>query len=246
MHTWWLQCICGGFHAVVARHCSSISITWCRVSDHAKETDPDAPNYEHHFVDLEGLVTLVNQHILSKLSKPRCQLANARQANSTQGWKSSRTEAWGPQYRPIGYLAPPWPAYGVSDVFPQVGVGVFPRTYPRSMDGGMIVGPNDPRWSCPRFNAQDILGEHSLIVSAVGRLDPFLTPAGTGFDPRRYPAVFWLSFPILLWNFKVVPLLSVLLTSISAGILPVQMANLSTHLRKDRGTVLGRRFALHY
>ncbi|XP_022767616.1 probable proteasome inhibitor isoform X2 [Durio zibethinus] len=93
-------------------------------------------------------------------------------------------EPTGPQPHPSGVFIPSINPIGGSDLFPGPGAGMYP-TRGDFGGGGMLLGPNDPRW----FGG--VGGEHGFPGAQPGvppgaRFDPYGPPGVPGFEPNRF------------------------------------------------------------
>ncbi|MCO5585835.1 hypothetical protein L7F22_039768 [Adiantum nelumboides] len=85
-----------------------------------------------------------------------------------------------------GLRYPPVPGYGSSDLLPGAGAGVFPSSVDPGV-GGMLVGPNDPRWGSMGYGEMPILpdGDRGILPPGA-RYDPVGPPGVPGFEPGRF------------------------------------------------------------
>ncbi|KAG6519741.1 hypothetical protein ZIOFF_023249 [Zingiber officinale] len=82
-----------------------------------------------------------------------------------------------------GLVYPPIPASGISDIYPSPGAGFFPHRG-SGIGGGMLVGPNDPRF----FGSDERPGFIGGLpgVPPGARYDPYGPPGVPGFEPARF------------------------------------------------------------
>ncbi|KAI3447724.1 hypothetical protein Pfo_004389 [Paulownia fortunei] len=163
--------------------------------------DNGGPNYSSQFKNLGKLVADINRQILGKLdgSSPA---SSSSQPSSSE--TNSRDHRYGPSFRfddseepyisppPSGYIVPPVPVFGGSDLFPGLGAGMYPT---RGCFGGgsMLVGPQDPRFFRGRRGETRIgrRGETLLpggqpVLPPGARLDPYVNPGIPGFEPGQF------------------------------------------------------------
>jgi len=153
------------------------------VKDHVSNGD-SSNNYGEMYKSLERLVECLNAGIFNKLE--------AKAGNTASGTSSSKSgrsanEPVFPVQRqepPPVLRPPPVPSTGGSDLFPGPGAGVFPSRGP-GIGGGMLIGPNDPRW----FPGGEIPGPGfpgGDLIPPGARFDPFGPPDVPGFGPGHF------------------------------------------------------------
>lgn len=161
-----------------------------RVSDYI--TNTEGTNYGQLYKNLNELVDRVNSCVLSKLS------GSKDNTNTSSKRRDSKDLDIGDDARPSSTLVdepapsmyglryPPVPAFGSSDLLPGPGAGVFPGSVDPGV-GGMLFGPNDPRWASMGYGDRAGFPDGSRgIIPPGARYDP-LGPSGVpGFEPERF------------------------------------------------------------
>lgn len=160
-------------------------------------------NYAEHYKNLPVLVEKIHSSILSKLE------ASPKTGNtSTSTWSNKATSGGqeatqdqpeigltdshqpyssGIQPDSSGLVYPRVPPIGGSDLFPGPGAGIYPHRGDTGIGGGMLLGPNDPRW---RIGTDGVGGPQ--FPGGIGgvppgaRFDPFGPPGVPGFEPNRF------------------------------------------------------------
>ncbi|XP_027352081.1 probable proteasome inhibitor isoform X2 [Abrus precatorius] len=160
------------------------------VGDYAGEDG--GSNYSQHFKNLEKLVKKLDEDILSKLdgssnagSSNRSSETSHRTRQEIPEPVSGYGEPAGPSNHPTGIIFPPVPIGSGSDLVPGPAAGVHPSRGGHGIGGGMLVGPNDPRW----FGG--IGGDPAFPGGLPGvppgaRFDPYGPPGVPGFEPNRF------------------------------------------------------------
>ncbi|GAV65453.1 LOW QUALITY PROTEIN: PI31_Prot_C domain-containing protein/PI31_Prot_N domain-containing protein [Cephalotus follicularis] len=149
-------------------------------------------SYAAQFRDLEGLVKKLNTEILSKLNGSSKASASSNPPPSSQTSEGSRRGTndhgddvpVGPQIHPSGFVHPPVNPYGVSDLFPGPGAGMYP-TRGAIGSGGMLLGPNDPNWFGGVGGEPGFPGGQPAVPPGA-RFDPYGPPGIPGFEPSRF------------------------------------------------------------
>ncbi|KAL4342428.1 hypothetical protein GQ457_08G019670 [Hibiscus cannabinus] len=146
-------------------------------------------NYSALYKNLDKLVNGLEKEVISKLY---CSTSSTDPPSSVTGEGSRHhgpgvtiNEPRGPQAHPSGVVMPPVNPIGGSDLLPGPGAGMYPSRGGFGGDGGMLLGPNDPRW----FGG--IGGEHGFPGAQPGippgaRFDPYGPPGVPGFEPSRF------------------------------------------------------------
>ncbi|KAK6943037.1 PI31 proteasome regulator, N-terminal [Dillenia turbinata] len=150
--------------------------------------DCESGNYSAHYKNLSKLVNSLDKEILSKIDgSGSSSAANSdNKASSAEVRERSRPEPSGPEdpYNSLrGVVLPPINPGGGSDLFPGPGAGVYPNPWRGDAgSGGMLIGPNDPRW----FGG----GRGPTFPGGPGvpgaRFDPYGPPDVPGFEPGRF------------------------------------------------------------
>jgi len=160
-------------------------------------------NYAEHYKNLPALVEKINSSILSKLeSSPKAgnTSTSTRSKKASSGGQEATQDqpeigftglhpsySSGNQPDSSGLVYPPVPPIGVSDLFPGPGAGIYPHRGDAGIGGGMLLGPNDPRW---RIGTDGVGGPQIpgglRGVPPGARFDPFGPPGVPGFEPNRF------------------------------------------------------------
>ncbi|OIT39139.1 PREDICTED: probable proteasome inhibitor [Nicotiana attenuata] len=149
-------------------------------------------NYNAQFKNLGKLVGELNKEVLSKYSGSS--VANSSTQTSSSG-KGGLEDQPGAERRsdypyqpgssfPSGYVVPPIPGSGGSDLFPGPGAGVYP-TRGEPGGGSMLVGPNDPRFFGGMGGDPRLPGGLPGVPPGA-RFDPYGPPDVPGFEPGRF------------------------------------------------------------
>eukprot|EP00250_Pteridium_aquilinum_P005504 c15587_g1_i1 orf=293-1204(-) len=168
-----------------------------RVSDYV--TASEGTNYGQLYKNLNELVEQVNSCILSKLSGSGS--GSKDKTSTSRKEKSSEELGSDENVRGLGVLIdepapsmhglryPPVPGFGSSDLLPGAGAGVFPSRVDPGI-GGMLFGPNDPRWAGMGYGDRAGLPDDGRgIVPPGARYDP-IGPLGVpGFEPGRFTRI---------------------------------------------------------
>ncbi|KAI5071030.1 hypothetical protein GOP47_0013281 [Adiantum capillus-veneris] len=161
-----------------------------RVTDYV--TPSEGTNYGQLYKRLNELVEQVNSSLLSKLScpkdKPRIfsKMRDTKEVSIEEEVRqpSILVDEPAPSVRGLRY--PPVPGYGSSDLLPGAGAGVFPSSFDPGV-GGMLVGPNDPRWGSMGYGEMPTLPDTDRGILPPGaRYDPVGPPGFPGFEPGRF------------------------------------------------------------
>lgn len=160
-------------------------------------------NYAEHYKNLPALVEKIHSSILSKLE------ASPKTGNTSTSTRSNKATSGGQEatqdqpeigltdsHQPYssgiqpdssGLVYPRVPPIGGSDLFPGPGAGIYPHRGDTGIGGGMLLGPNDPRW---RIGTDGVGGPQ--FPGGIGgvppgaRFDPFGPPGVPGFEPNRF------------------------------------------------------------
>uniref|UniRef100_A0A0D6R5R3 PI31 proteasome regulator N-terminal domain-containing protein n=1 Tax=Araucaria cunninghamii TaxID=56994 RepID=A0A0D6R5R3_ARACU len=153
-------------------------------------------NYAGQYKDFPSLVEKINSGIVSRLEnflEKGSASANSRlsvTSGEVQGSAESQPGFGVSVHQPdsSGLLYPPVPTVGGSDVFPGPGAGIYPRRGGNGMGGGMLLGPNDPRWGNIGIAGDEgpfFRGEVRGVPPGA-RFEPFGPPGVPGFEPNRF------------------------------------------------------------
>ncbi|KAL8191776.1 hypothetical protein R6Q57_028507 [Mikania cordata] len=163
------------------------------IDDFARESDATA--YSSQFKNLGKLVDCINKEVVTKL--------NGSSTASTSNTSSSERKIedidrdqprGGPfeledphdLYHPSGVVMPPvYPGIGGGDLYPHPPAGMYP-TRGGLGDGGMLVGPNDPRFFGGVGGGRMGFPGGQPGVPPGARFDPFGPPGVPGFEPNRF------------------------------------------------------------
>ncbi|KAJ0797891.1 putative PI31 proteasome regulator [Helianthus annuus] len=163
------------------------------IDDYAGESDDT--KYSSQYKNLGKLVDSVNKGVVAKLSGS----SNASTSNATSSEQKAEDadrdqprgvpfgleDPYSP-YHPSGVVMPPvYPNIGGGDLYPQPPAGVFP-TRGGFGDGGMLVGPNDPRFFGGGVGGRMGFPGGQPGVPPGARFDPFGPPDVPGFEPNRF------------------------------------------------------------
>ncbi|KAK9290693.1 hypothetical protein L1049_008867 [Liquidambar formosana] len=151
------------------------------------------PNYSGQYKNLDKLVKSLDKEILSKLDgssstgssldKPSCSETRQESRRNLNEPGVGVAEPYGPQIYPTGVVYPPVGPIGSSDLFPGSGAGIYPtRADP---GGGMLLGPNDPRWFGGLGGEPGFPGGQPGVPPGA-RFDPYGPPGIPGFEPNRF------------------------------------------------------------
>ncbi|KAL0338258.1 UNVERIFIED_CONTAM: putative proteasome inhibitor [Sesamum angustifolium] len=156
--------------------------------------DNGGTNYGSQFKNLGKLVANVNKEILDKLDGSLAATSSSQPSSS-----ETRDDRTRPRLRvddtedpyvsppPTGFIVPPVPGFGGSDIFPGPGAGMYPSR--GDIGGGsMLVGPDDPRFFGGRIGEP---GFHGGLpgVPPGARFDPYGPPGVPGFEPGRFASL---------------------------------------------------------
>eukprot|EP00271_Cylindrocystis_brebissonii_P018354 TRINITY_DN5147_c0_g2_i1.p1 TRINITY_DN5147_c0_g2~~TRINITY_DN5147_c0_g2_i1.p1 ORF type:complete len:323 (+),score=59.89 TRINITY_DN5147_c0_g2_i1:247-1215(+) len=158
-----------------------------RVAEFAVIDGAPSPIYARQFGNLEGLLACLNRDIWQPIFERWLQKGDNQGASATSETSSAaavsrpRVEA-PPGEERRGYPAPRMPQFGGDDLLP----GGLPRDLPHiigpggagGIGGGMLLGPNDPRWGSGVSFPQPPRG-----LPPGARFDPYGPPRLGGFNP---------------------------------------------------------------
>ncbi|KAI7755116.1 hypothetical protein M8C21_025986 [Ambrosia artemisiifolia] len=165
------------------------------IDDFVGETDDT--KYSSQYKDLGKLVDSVNKGVLNKLNgSSTASTSNTASASSEQKMEDTdrdqpRGAPFGLEdpyvpYHPSGVGMPPViPGIGGGDLYPQPPAGVYP-TRGGFGDGGMLVGPHDPRFFGGGVGGRMGFPGGQPGVPPGARFDPFGPPDVPGFEPNRF------------------------------------------------------------
>ncbi|CAI0376623.1 unnamed protein product [Linum tenue] len=160
------------------------------VNDYVGENG--ASNYSQQFKKLDKLISSINTELLSKLggSSHTGSSSESQSQTSDSGgrFKSEPRTAWPdptPNIYPSGVLGPRVPPFGMDDLVPGPGAGIYPGRGGFGGDGGMLLGPNNPRWYGGDNGGLGLPGVQPGALPGV-RFDPYGPPGIPGFEPNRF------------------------------------------------------------
>ncbi|XXG69530.1 hypothetical protein AAC387_Pa06g2374 [Persea americana] len=173
------------------------------VNDFVSDEASSSTNYEKIYKNFPSLVDCLQSGILDKLEntvKHDSASASSSEANQTILQVGSvpkhhedrpdvdiLTE---PQPYPPGFAYPPVFPVGIDDLLPGPPAGVFPTRggfgIGGGIGGGMLVGPDDPRWHGGVGRAQPGFPGGLPGVPPGSRFDPIGPPNVLGFEPERF------------------------------------------------------------
>ncbi|XP_071720943.1 probable proteasome inhibitor [Rutidosis leptorrhynchoides] len=157
--------------------------------------DNDDMKYSSQFKNLGKLVDGINKDVIQKLNGSSTPSTSNTAASSEP--KAEDTDRDQPiagpygledprvPYHPSGVVLPPvYPSVGWDDVNPMPGAGRYPS---RGIGGGgMLVGPNDPRFFGGVGGGTMGFPGGQPGVPPGARFDPFGPPDVPGFEPNRF------------------------------------------------------------
>ncbi|KAK8951360.1 putative proteasome inhibitor [Platanthera zijinensis] len=158
--------------------------------DYLTEDVGQQTSYVEMYKNLQGLVRSLDTDILEKLEQKGKRAASTNSSQSTSidrpGPVSNQEPTDPPLHYetvPSGLVYPPVAPYGGNDLYPGPGAGFFPQRS-SGVGGGMLVGPNDPRFFGPGVSP----GSFGAIpgVPPGARFDPYGPPDVPGFEPARF------------------------------------------------------------
>nr|XP_043621180.1 probable proteasome inhibitor [Erigeron canadensis] len=162
-----------------------------KIDDFVGESDDT--KYSSQFQNLGKLVDCVNKDIVTKLTATSKTSTSCTTTSSELKVKDNdnqpRSGPFGledpsPPYHPSGVIMPlVYPSIG-SDVYPQPPAGMYPSRGGLG-DGGMLVGPNDPRFFGGGVGGPGFPGGQPGVPPGA-RFDPFGPPNVPGFEPERF------------------------------------------------------------
>ncbi|PIN02255.1 Proteasome formation inhibitor PI31 [Handroanthus impetiginosus] len=154
--------------------------------------DSGGTNYGSQFKNLGKLVANVNKEVLEKLDAASAARSSSQPSSSEAGLRADRDRtrigAENPEdpyiSAPTGFIVPPVPGSGGSDLFPGPGAGMYPSR--GDLGGGsMLVGPNDPRFFGGGAREPGLRGGPPGVPPGA-RFDPYGPPGVPGFEPGRF------------------------------------------------------------
>ncbi|KAL4571788.1 hypothetical protein LXL04_018553 [Taraxacum kok-saghyz] len=165
-----------------------------KIDDYVAESDDT--KYSSQYKNLGKLVDTINKQVISKLNGSSTSSTSNATTSSKQSIQDSdrdqpRSGPFGLQdprtpYYPPGVVMPPVNPYiGGGDLYPQPGAGMYP-TRGGFGDGGMLVGPNDPRFFGGGIGGPMGFPGGQPGVPPGARFDPFGPPDVPGFEPNRF------------------------------------------------------------
>ncbi|XP_020600016.1 probable proteasome inhibitor isoform X1 [Phalaenopsis equestris] len=161
------------------------------IKDYLAGSGAQQTTYGEMYKNLQGLVNSVNTCILEQVESKGKDTVSARSSRSAsidrsaEGTNKGTTIGLPPHNEPMpsGLVYPPIAPYGGDDLYPGPGAGFFPERG-SGMGGGMLVGPNDPRFFGPGAQPGNIGGIPGVPPGA--RFDPYGPPDVPGFEPQRF------------------------------------------------------------
>lgn len=173
------------------------------VNEFVSDEGSSSTNYEKIYKNFPSLVDCLQSGILDKLEnteKRESASASSSEANQTSLQVSSVPKHYEdrpdvdiltePQPYPPGFAYPPVFPVGIDDLLPGPPAGVFPTRggfgIGGGIGGGMLVGPNDPRWHGGVGRAQPGFPGGLPGVPPGSRFDPIGPPNVPGFEPERF------------------------------------------------------------
>ncbi|XP_042374288.1 probable proteasome inhibitor [Zingiber officinale] len=156
------------------------------IKEYVSDVADQSSNYSKMYKNLKGLVDNLGAGLLAKL-EPKFESSSSalsadKRRRDTTSEPSLIIAGQQEPYDP-GLVYPPIPASGISDIYPSPGAGFFPHRG-SGIGGGMLVGPNDPRF----FGSDERPGFIGGLpgVPPGARYDPYGPPGVPGFEPARF------------------------------------------------------------
>ncbi|KAG8374354.1 hypothetical protein BUALT_Bualt11G0123100 [Buddleja alternifolia] len=154
--------------------------------------DNGGTNYGSQYKNLGKLVTNVNEQILGKLGGASAASSSSQSSSSQRNPRDDRdrpitgvADPEEPYYSsPSGFIVPPIPSFGGSDLYPGPGAGMYP-TRGGFGGGSMLVGPQDPRFFGGISDERGLPGGLRGVPPGA-RFDPYGPPGVPGFEPGRF------------------------------------------------------------
>ncbi|PKA62195.1 putative proteasome inhibitor [Apostasia shenzhenica] len=165
------------------------------VKDYLAESSGQHSNYGEIYKNLESLVKRINKDLLSEVEGKAKVAASAsvtspshdniqKPGEKNEQESSSRFDVES-NPMPYGLVYPPVVPFGSSDLYPGPGAGVFPERG-SGIGGGMLVGPNDPRFFGGGIGSRPGFIDGIPGVPPGARFDPYGPPGVPGFEPTRF------------------------------------------------------------
>ncbi|XP_042481509.1 probable proteasome inhibitor isoform X14 [Macadamia integrifolia] len=146
-------------------------------------------DYSDMYNNCGELVSRLNSGILGKLDEPSASYSSSSREKAREQLEDKPDdqgvgfiEPRGFQPYPSGLVDPPVPPFGESDLVPGVGAGIFPGTRHNDGGGGMLLGPNDPRWFGGVDGRPGFPGGAPDPRRPGGSTHPDLEPFGSDYD----------------------------------------------------------------
>ncbi|XP_058091333.1 probable proteasome inhibitor [Magnolia sinica] len=169
------------------------------VNDYVSDEGSSPTNYSEMYKNFPVLVEKLQLDLLDKLEnnpKSKCSTPSTSRLEATQKGEGldrrPNQPAVGvfPEDRPYssGIEYPPvFLPTGIDDLHPRLGAGFYPTRGGFGSGGGMLLGPNDPRWGGiggeqPGFPG----GGLAPGIPPGSRFDPYGPPGVPGFEPGRF------------------------------------------------------------
>ncbi|KAI3801275.1 hypothetical protein L1987_29379 [Smallanthus sonchifolius] len=149
------------------------------IDDFAGESDDT--KYSSQFKSLGKLVDLINKGVLNKLNGSSA----ASTSSTTSSERKTQDTAIDGDHPSWVVMPPVFPSIGGGDLYPQPPAGMYP-TRGGFGDGGMLVGPNDPRFFGGGVGGRMGFPGGQPGVPPGARFDPFGPPDVPGFEPNRF------------------------------------------------------------
>ncbi|KAF8395185.1 hypothetical protein HHK36_019127 [Tetracentron sinense] len=153
----------------------------------------ESTNYSAQYKNLKKLIRNLDAKILAKLDDspsgssrhklPRSKSCEEFECNQKLGREI--TEPRGHQPYTSGFVYLPVPPIGGSDLFPGPGAGMYLPRGNYGSSGGILLGPNNPRWFVGMGEVPRFPGGRPGVLQRV-RFDPYGPPGVPGFEPNRF------------------------------------------------------------
>lgn len=161
------------------------------IHDFISEEGSRSTNYVEMYKNFPALVDHLQSGVLNKLeNKPKHESTSTSRSEASR--KSEGLEKQNrlsvlrePEPYPSSVVYPPVLPVGIDDLHPGPGAGFYPSRG-SGVGGGMLVGPNDPRWHGGVGGVQPGFLGGVQGVPPGARFDPYGPPGIPGFEPQRF------------------------------------------------------------
>ncbi|XP_064946585.1 probable proteasome inhibitor [Musa acuminata AAA Group] len=156
------------------------------VNDYLSDVAKQTSNYAAVYKNLKDLVDKLCSGFLAKLEPKAESSSSAKSGDRSRQSVIREPSVTVPRHQEPysrGLVYPPIPSTGISDLYPGPGAGFYPHRG-SGVGGGMLVGPNDPRFFGSDERAGFLGGLPGVPPGA--RFDPYGPPDVPGFEPARF------------------------------------------------------------